>query len=386
MERQRRPYLPAWKKAEMWRQWRAGQSMKEISRLLDVDHGSIRNALLRHGGMVPVERTRAARTLTMAERESISRSLASGGSCRGIAKVLGRAASTVSREIARHGGRRRYRAAEADKRAWKLAKRPKLCLLATRPELRAVVASKLSLEWSPEQISGWLRVEYPNDESMRVSAETIYRTLFIQARGVLKKQLLEHLRTKRYLRHAKASAGKPSARGQIADMVSIRERPAAVDDRAVPGHWEGDLLSGSGNTHIVTLVERQSRFTTLIKVKNRETATVVKALTRHVQRLPTALRKSLTWDRGKEMSTHKLFTVATKVQVYFCDPHSPWQRGSNENTNGLLRQYLPRQTDLSIYSQAQLDKIALRLNQRPRETLGFRTPADKLRSSVASTG
>jgi IS30 family transposase len=386
MERQRRPYLTSGQKAELWRRWQAGQSMREISRMLGTDHGAIRNALLRYGGFVPSPRTRSARTLTLTEREAISRSLASGGTCRGIARILHRAASTVSREIARHGGRRRYRAAEADKGAWKLARRPKPCLLATCPDLQRVVASKLSLEWSPEQISGWLRVEYPNDESMRVSHETIYRTLFIQARGALKKQLMDHLRTRRSMRHSKNAAGKADPRGKIAGTISIRERPAEAEDRAVPGHWEGDLISGSGTTHIVTLVERHSRFTTLIKVPNRETATVVSALTRHVRKLPTALRRSLTWDRGMEMSTHKLFTVATKVQVYFCDPHSPWQRGTNENTNRLLRQYLPRRTDLSIYSQAQLDRIALRLNQRPRETLGFRTPADKLRSSVASTG
>jgi IS30 family transposase len=249
-----------------------------------------------------------------------------------------------------------------------------------------MVASKLSLDWSPEQVSGWLKTEFPDDESMRVSHETIYRSLFIQARGALKKQLIGHLRSKRSMRRSKQGGTQGELRGKIPDAVSIRERPADVEDRAVPGHWEGDLLSGSKNSHIVTLVERHSRFTALVKVPNRETATVVAALIRQIRRLPVSLRRSLTWDRGHEMSKHKLFTVATNVKVYFCDPHSPWQRGSNENTNGLLRQYFPRRTDLSDYTQAELDKVALRLNQRPRETLGFQTPAAKLQASVASTG
>jgi IS30 family transposase len=248
------------------------------------------------------------------------------------------------------------------------------------------VASKLLLEWSPEQVSGWLKTQYPDDASMRVSHETIYRSLFIQARGVLKKQLLGHLRSKRRLRHSRKAGTHTELRGKIPDAISIRERPAEVEDRAVPGHWEGDLISGSKNSHIVTLVERSSRFTALVKVPNRETVTVVKALTRQIRRLPVSLRRSLTWDRGNELSRHKSFTVATNVQVYFCDPHSPWQRGTNENTNRLLRQYFPKGTDLSQHTQAHLDRIALRLNQRPRETLGFRTPADKLRESVASTG
>jgi IS30 family transposase len=247
-------------------------------------------------------------------------------------------------------------------------------------------ASKLLLEWSPEQVSGWLKTQYPDDASMRVSHETIYRSLFIQARGVLKKQLLGHLRSKRRLRHSRKAGTHTELRGKIPDAISIRERPAEVEDRAVPGHWEGDLISGSKNSHIITLVERRSRFTALVKVPNRETVTVVKALTRQIRRLPMSLRRSLTWDRGNELSRHKSFTVATNVQVYFCDPHSPWQRGTNENTNRLLRQYFPKGTDLSQHTQAHLDRIALRLNQRPRETLGFRTPADKLRESVASTG
>jgi IS30 family transposase len=285
----------------------------------------------------------------------------------------------------RHGGRPSYRAHEADDQAWESALRPKKCLLALHRRLREIVASKLILEWSPEQISGWLKTEYPKDERMRVSHETIYRSLFIQARGVLKKELMDHLRTKRRMRRSQHSRIFKDSRGQIADAISIRERPAEVEDRAVPGHWEGDLLSGSRNSHIVTLVERHSRFAMLIKVPSKDTTVVVTALSRHIRKLPATLRRSLTWDRGLEMAKHKDFTVATDVQVYFCDPQSPWQRGTNENTNLLLRQYFPRGTDLSGYSQAQLDQVALRLNQRPRKTLGFQTPASKLHASVAST-
>src|SRR6266853_580602 len=293
---------------------------------------------------------------------------------REIARHLDRAASTVGREVTRHGGRPGYRAHEADDHAWESALRPKKCLLALHPRLREVVTSKLILDWSPKQISGWLKTEYPKDEGMRVSHETIYRSLFIQARGVLKKELLDHLRTKRRMRRSQHSRIFKDSRGRIADAISIRERPAEVEDRAIPGHWEGDLLSGSRNSHIVTLVERHSRFTTLIKVPSKDTAVVVAALTRRARKLPAALRHSLTWDRGLEMAKHKTFTMATDVKVYFCDPQSPWQRGSNENTNGLLRQYFPRRTDLSGYTQAELDKVALRLNQRPRKTLGFQTP------------
>jgi IS30 family transposase len=278
----------------------------------------------------------------------------------------------------------RIGAKAADEEAWGSALRPKACLLARNRSVRNLVASKLALEWSPEQISGWLRDEFPDDESMRVSHETIYRSLFIQARGVLKKELIGHLRTKRSMRRPRRVATHHERRGRIADAVSIRERPAEADDRALPGHWEGDLLSGSKNSHIVRLVERHSRFTAFIKVSDKETTTVVAALTKQIRRLPASLRRSLTWDRGHEMAKHELFTVATNVKVYFCDPSSPWQRGSNENTNGLLRQYLPKGTDLSSHSQAALDKIALRLNQLPRETLGFKTPAAKLHASVAS--
>ena len=256
---------------------------------------------------------------------------------------------------------------------------PKPCRLARHPELRWRVAQKLALQWSPEQISGWLKREFPADGGMQISHETIYRSLFVQTRGVLKKELMAQLRRARQMRQAKGGTAK-NGLGQIANAVSIRERPAEAEDRAVPGHWEGDLLSGSNNTHIATLVERHTRYAMLIKVPSKDTSTVVGALSKHVRKLPQELRRSLTWDRGKEMADHKAFTFATNVQVYFCDPRSPWQRGSNENTNGLLRQYFPKGTDLSAYSQAYLNRIALRLNQRPRKTLGFETPADKLRA------
>jgi IS30 family transposase len=271
------------------------------------------------------------------------------------------------------------------RQAWVSALRPKKCLLAGNPQLRNIVARKMILDWSPEQISGWLKTHYPDDENMRVSHETIYRSLFIQARGVLKKELMDHLRSKRSMRRSRHSSEHGQSRGQIVDAISIRERAAAAEDRAIPGHCEGDLLAGGKNSYVATLVERHSRFLMLIKVPSKNTAVVVAALRKHVRKLPTTLRRSLTWDRGLEMAKHKEFTVATKVQVYFCDPQSPWQRGTNENTNLLLRQYFPRGTDLSPLSQAQLDQVSLRLNQRPRKTLGFETPASKLQASVAST-
>jgi IS30 family transposase len=374
-------------RVEMWRRYKAGESVRSIGLALGREGTSIWTQLKPCGGIAP-QRRRSARVLSLAEREEISRGLAADASIRSIAKGLGRAPSTVSREVRRHGGRYsprdHYRARTADWRAWRWARRPKACLLSVRPELQELVAGKLHLDWSPEQISGWLKEQYPADESMRVSHETIYRTLFVQARGALKKELLGHLRGKRRIRRSRV-ARKKDGRGQIADAIPIRERPAEIEDRAVPGHWEGDLLLGAKNSHIATLVERQSRFTTLIKLQSRDTDAVVGALARHILKLPTELRGSLTWDRGREMKHHKDFTVATDVKVYFCDPSSPWQRGTNENTNGLLRQYFPKGTDLSGYSQAYLDKIALRLNQRPRKTLGFKTPADKLQESVALT-
>ena len=385
MTQGRRVRLSAAQRTDLWSRWKAGQSLHAIGRAFGKSHVSIQFVLSQHGGIVPAARRRSLLTLTLPEREDISRGIASGSSIRDIAKGLQRAVSTVSREVARHGGRPQYRANAADQQAWQSALRPKMCLLAVHSKLQEIVASKLILDWSPQQISGWLKNQYPQDERMRVSHETIYRSLFIQARGVLKKELIQHLRSKRRIRRSRHSRVGGQKRGQIVDAISIRERPAEIEDRAIPGHWEGDLLSGTNNSHIATLVERHSRFVVLVKVPSKDTAVVVAALSRHVRKLPASLWRSLTWDRGLEMAQHKSFTVATNVQVYFCDPQSPWQRGTNENTNGLLRQYFPKGTDLSGYSQSDLDKVALRLNQRPRKTLGFETPESRLRASVAST-
>ena len=384
IQRKRRRLTPA-EKTEIWRRWKCGQSQHEIGRVFGRPHPTIRKLLLPCGGIAPTARRRSRLALTLAEREDISRGIASDSSIREIARLLKRSASTVSREVARHGGRPAYRAHDADRRAWVSALRPKRCFLAGNHRLRDVVASKLILDWSPEQISGWLKTRYPNNESMHVSHETIYRSLFIQARGVLKKELMDHLRSKRRMRRSRHASEHGHSRGQIVDAISIRERPAEAEDRAIPGHWEGDLLAGAKNSYIVTLVERHSRFLMLIKVPSKDTAVVVAALSKRVRKLPATLRRSLTWDRGLEMAKHKAFTVATDVQVYFCDPQSPWQRGTNENTNLLLRQYFPRGTDLAPITQAQLDLVELRLNQRPRKTLGFQTPASKLQASVAST-
>jgi IS30 family transposase len=381
MIKEGRPGLSDEQKADMWRRWKAGYSIREISQVLKRNSSPVYVLLANRGGIAPAGRVRAV-VLKMTEREEISRGLGAGESLRSIAKRLARAPSTVSREVARHGGRARYRANHADYEASRWALRPKPCRLALNGRLRKVVASKLALEWSPEQISGWLKIRYPDDESMQISHETIYKSLFIQARGALKKELIKQLRTGRRFRYARKSASE-DRRGKIADTISIRERPAEVEDRAIPGHWEGDLLCGTKSSQIITLVERHSRYTSLIKVADHKTENVVAALTRHVRTLPKSLRRSLTWDHGKEMSQHASFSVATDVKVYFCDPSSPWQRGTNENTNGLLRQYFPKGKDLSAITQSQLNKVALRLNQRPRKTLGFQTPADKFRACVA---
>lgn len=377
--------MTAAQRTELWQRWKAGESTADIGRALARDRGSVHSFLALRGGIAPLPRRRSSRALTLEEREEVSRGLAVGESDRAIARRLGRAPSTVSREIARNGGRLRYRASDADAAAWDRARRPKRCLLASRARLQRLVASKLSQQWSPQQIAGWLRQRYPGDETMQISHETIYRSLYVQARGVLKKELVRHLRTRRPMRHAKRSATPSQQRGQIVDAISIRERPAEVDDRAVPGHWEGDLITGSRNTHVATLVERRSRFTMLVKLTSKEADVVAEALIRHVRRLPEQLRLSLTWDRGTEMASHASFTVATDVQVHFCDPQSPWQRGTNENTNALIRQYLPKNTDLSVHSQADLNRVARLLNGRPRKTLGYRTPAEVFNDRVALT-
>ena len=337
-------------------------------------------------GVRPAERRRSRLALTLAEREVISRGVTVHQSTRSIAKLIGRSPSTVSREMSRNGGYDRYRATVAGENAWARSRRPKCCKLAIHSRLRQAVARKLRLDWSPEQIAGWLKRTHPEDEYNQVSHETIYRSLFVQARGVLKKELLRHLRSRRSMRRSRPVDPNGDRRGYMKDAVSIRQRPAAVEDRAVPGHWEGDLLSGPNNTYIATLVERQTRYVMLAKVAGKDTRTVVTALIKQAKKLPKELYKSLTWDRGKELTDHRRFTVATNIDVYFCDPQSPWQRGSNENTNGLLRQYFSQGTDLSVHSQAHLNKVARQLNERPRETLQFETPAERFSACVASTG
>ncbi len=386
MARTGRPGLSDQQKLELWQRWKAGEGLSEIGLALGKHAGSIHGVVSLKGGIAPDARTRSSRQLSLLEREHISRSLASNKSIRTIAGDLLRSPSTISREVKRNGGPVCYRAMIADNMAWTRAERPKNCILAQRPELKQTVASKLALNWSPEQISGWLKREYSGDLSMQISHEAIYQSLFIQARGVLKKELVAHLRSRRMMRHSKLSTTKGKPRGRIIDAISIRERPADVEDRAVPGHWEGDLISGSRNSHIATLVERHSRFTILAKVTGKDTNSVTQALIREIKKIPERFRKTLTWDRGTEMAQHKNFTIATNVQVYFCDPQSPWQRGTNENTNRLLRQYFPKGSNLRGFAQTDLDLIAMQLNQRPRKTLGFNTPIDTLMRHVALTG
>ncbi len=373
-------------KAEMWDRWQRGESLRSIGRAFDRPSSSIFGQLAPTGGIRPPPRRRARVALTLAEREEISRGVVAGDSIRAIARLLRRSPSTVSREINRNGGRRDYRASHADQAAWNRACRPKPCKLVTHRALARRVASKLRRRWSPQQIAGWLKRSYPHDENRHVSHETIYRSLFIQARGALKKELLGHLRHQRTIRRARQKSLKGEGLGQITDTVSIRERPAAVEDRAVPGHWEGDLIFGTHNSQIATLVERHTRYVMLARVKGKDTETVINALIRQAYKLPKELYKSLTWDRGSEMADHLRFTLATGIQVYFCDPQSPWQRGSNENTNALLRQYFPKGTDLSGHSQAQLNAVARELNERPRKTLDYETPAERFATCVASTG
>jgi IS30 family transposase len=386
MNRRPRIYYTESQKALMWDHWQKGESLQQIAQLFDRNHGSIQRILAESGGIRPAERRRSRLALTLAEREEISRAVVAGQSIRSIAASLGRVPSTVSREIKRNGDRETYRASQADQAAWDRAHRPKTCKLIENSALAHIVAGKLQMRWSPEQIAGWLKHTYPDDENDQVSHETIYRSLYIQARGALKKELVQHLRRTRVMRRSRHHTQKTDNHGRITDTVSISERPAAVEDRAVPGHWEGDLLCGSGNTQIATLVERQTRYVMLVKVERKDTETVINALIKQARKLPQELYQSLTWDRGSEMADHKRFSLATDIQVYFCDPRNPWQRGTNENTNGLLRQYFPKGTDLSAYSQAKLNGVARQLNQRPRKTLNYETPAERFNQCVASTG
>jgi IS30 family transposase len=373
-------------KALMWDRWQTGESLNSIARLFDRNHSSVERILKETGGIRPPQRRRSRLALKLSEREEISRGVVAGQSIRSIAASLGRAPSTVGRELRRNGGRRRYRASKADQAAWDRVRRPKTCRLVANRTLARIVAKKLKREWSPAQIAGWLKRRYPDDEHNQVSHETIYRSLFIQARGALKKELLKHLRRTRGMRRSRHHTQKTDDHGRITDTVSISKRPASVEDRAVPGHWEGDLIFGARNSQIATLVERHTRYVMLARVDSKDTETVINALIKHAHKLPRELYKSLTWDRGKEMADHKRFTLATDIKVYFCDPHNPWQRGSNENTNGLLRQYFPKGTDLSVHSQAKLNTVARRLNERPRKTLDYETPAERFSQCVALIG
>ncbi len=380
--RTRRHYSEA-QLSDIWDRWQRGETLNAIGRVFDRPSSSIYNLLVPTGGIRPRARKRSRWALTLSEREEISRGLVATQSLRQIANTLHRAPSTISREISHNGGVDYYRAIQADQSAWDRAHRPKPCKLATYPALRRVVATKLKQNWSPDQIAGWCKQAYPDQEHKQVSHETIYRSLFIQARGVLKKELQQHLRTQRAIRRSRQHSIKNEGLGKITNAVSIRERPASVADRAVPGHWEGDLIAGTNNSHIATLVERHTRYVMLVKVKRKDTETVINALIKHAHKLPAELYKSLTWDRGSEMADHQRFTLATDIKVYFCDPQSPWQRGSNENTNRLLRQYFPKGTDLSDHSQATLNRVARQLNERPRKTLGYKTPAEQFNMCVS---
>lgn len=386
MKQRPRIYYTEAQKALMWDRWQKGDSLETIAGLFGRGHSSVQGIFRETGGIRPAQRRRSGLALSLSEREEISRGVAAGRSLRSIAASLGRVPSTVSREIRRNGGRRGYRASKADQAAWDRARRPRTCRLVQNRALARIVVEKLQLEWSPEQIAGWLKRRFPDHENYRVSHETIYRSLFIQARGALKKELLQHLRRTRAMRRSRHHTQKTDDHGRITDTVSISERPASVEVRAVPGHWEGDLLFGRNNSQIATLVERHTRYVMLAKAGGKDTETVINALIKHAHSLPRELYQSLTWDRGKEMADHKRFTLATDIKVYFCDPQNPWQRGSNENTNGLLRQYFPKGTDLSVHSQAKLNAVARRLNERPRKTLNYETPAERFGQCVASVG
>ncbi|NBM55462.1 IS30 family transposase [Proteus sp. G2669] len=385
MKPRKRIYYTPEQKAIIWDRYKQGDSLHEIARMFDRYHSSIMPTIYQTGGFRPPVRKRHRLSLSLDEREEISRGLAEKCSIREIAKKISRAPSTVSREIRRHGGLTNYRAAKADKKAWDNALRPKACKLSQNPTLCKIIAEKMHQGWSPEQIAGWLKRNNPDAQEMNVSHETIYKTLFIQTRGALKKELQQYLRSRRTVRKSRTTSLKGKGLGSIPNAVPISERPSTVADRAIPGHWEGDLIQGSKNSYIVTLVERHSRYVMLAKISDNKTTTVIATLIKQAQQLPVELYKTLTWDRGVEMTNHAVFTVATDIQVYFCDPQSPWQRGSNENTNRLLRQYFPKGTDLSVHSQQRLDSIARQLNERPRKTLGYESPAERFNQCVAST-
>jgi IS30 family transposase len=385
MKYRQRTFYTDKQKSEMWDRWQRGESLSSIGRRFNRASSSIYPLLARTGGIRPPERVRSRLALTLFDREEISRGLRAKMSLRSIARSLKRPASTISREVRRNGGAENYRAALSDVAAWDRAHRPKPCKLAGNVYLCRAISAKLTRKWSPQQIAGWLMREHPNEEDKRISHETIYRSLFIQTRGVLKKELLAHLRATRSIRRSRHATMKRSGLGRFNDAVSIRERPAEVDDRAVPGHWEGDLIAGSGNSFIATLVERHTRYVMLAKVGNKDSQSVIQALIKQSRKLPKELYRSLTWDRGCEMAGHKNFTLATDIDVFLCEPHSPWQRGTNENTNRLLRQCFPKGTDLSIQCQAKLSAVARQLNERPRMTLGYETPAERFNACGAPT-
>ncbi len=385
MKHRTRIYYNAQQRALIWDRYQQGDSLHDIARIFNRYHSSIRGLIARTGGIRPPGKKRSALYLSPQEREEISRGLSAQLSIRAIAKQLKRSPSTISREVNRNGGRKLYRANKADSLAWERAKRAKPCKLLLNKALAQLVTMKLHRRWSPQQIAGWLMRTYSNKD-FHVSHETIYKTLYVQARGALKKELQKCLRTQRVIRHSKHTTLKGKGLGKIVDAVHISERPQEVKDRAVPGHWEGDLIAGSGNSYIATLVERHSRYVMLVKVSSNKTVPVIDALIKQSKKLPAELYKTLTWDRGCEMSNHKRFTLATDIQVYFCDPKSPWQRGTNENTNRLLRQYFPKGTDLNVHTQQKLSQVARQLNERPRKTLDYETPAERFNHYVALTG
>ena len=366
-------------KGRIWELRAEGLSDREIGRRLGLARGTVSDYLARTGGIRPRARRRPERCLSSEEREEISRGIARGRSARAIARALRRSHTTIAREIERCGGRTRYRAQAAEREAWRRRRRPRQTKLELCPELRRIIEERLGKDHSPEQIAGWLRLAHPDNEAMHVSHETIYRALYVQARGALKRELHRHLRKSRSRRYARRQSSKGQGQGKLNEMVMISERPAEVEDRAVPGHWEGDLLMGGRTSAIATLVERQTRYCQLVALpEGTEAERVAEALAASITTLPAQLRRSLTWDQGHEMAEHRRFSVETGVEVYFCDPQSPWQRGSNENTNGLLRQYFPKGESLGGVTQERLDEVAAKLNGRPRKTLGFATPVQKL--------
>jgi len=380
-----RTALTAQEQAAVWREYQAGSSLRSITRTLGHSMDVLRVVVASTGGRQPRAPRRSPLRLTVGEREEISRGVVVGESCRLIGRRIRRPGSTVSREIARNGGRPRYRACEAEVAMWRRARRPKAAKLTTRPRLREVVEAKLAARWSPQQIAGWLRRTHPDDRELQVSHETIYMSLFVQPRGVLRKELARYLRSRRMVRRPRTSRP-PNGQGQLRNAINISARPAEAADRAVPGHWEGDLLLGSGNSAMATLVERSSRLTLLVRLPNgRSSEPVLTALAERIVTLPEQLVRSLTWDQGKEMALHAQFTIDTGLQIYICDPRSPWQRGTNENTNGLLRQYFPKGTNLNAVSQGELDTVAAELNARPRQTLGWWSPSEKFAEAVAMT-